>query len=142
MSDQIVNPNLLSQDERQLDLIRILNRCVPSNIQGESAEPGLKKILQYLNKNGLSTALQKSYSSEKLEEWQEYAGQEFEAMGQINRKRTRNLVGLADEDMQKTMYEGFFLFDINPTESPNVEIEARTGEFDDDGKPVMKTLTY
>ena len=142
MSDQIVNPNLRSQDERQLDLIRILNHCVPSNIQGEAAEQGLKKILQSLNRNGLSTALQKSYSSEKLEEWQKYAGQEFEAMGQINRKRTRNLVGLADEDMQKTMYEGFFLFDINPTESPNVEIEARTGEFDDDGKPVMKTLTY
>ena len=113
MSNQIVNPNLRSQDERQLDLIRSLNQCVPCNPQGDADEARLKKILQSLKKNTLSKELLQSYPSEKLEEWKKYAEQEFEAMGQINRKRTRNLVGLADEDMHKTMYEGFFLFDIN-----------------------------
>ena len=63
-------------------------------------------------------------------------------MGQINRKRVRNLVGLSDEDMHRTMFEGFFLFDINPLDAPTVEVQARTGEFDDDGKPVMKTFSY
>ncbi len=142
MTEEVTNPDLRSQDERQLDLIRDLNSRVPSNPQGDAADAGLKKILQSLSKNSLSDALRDSFSADKLKEWKEYAEKEFEAMGQINRKRVRNLVGLSDEDMHRTMFEGFFLFDINPLDAPTVEVQARTGEFDDDGKPVMKTFSY
>ena len=76
MSDEIVNPNLLSQDERQLDLIRSLNHFVPCNPQGDAAEAGLKKILQSLNKNMLGKELLQSYRCEKLEEWKKYAEKE------------------------------------------------------------------
>ena len=142
MTEEVTNPDLRSQDERQLDLIRDLNSRVPSNPQGDAADAGLKKILQSLSKNSLSDALRDSFSADKLKEWKEYAEKEFEAMGQINRKRVRNLAGLSDEDMHRTMFEGFFLFDINPLDAPTVEVQARTGEFDDDGKPVMKTFSY
>ncbi len=142
MTEEVTNPDLRSQDERQLELIRELNSRVPSNPQGDAADAGLKKILQSLSKNSLSDALRDSFSADKLKEWKDYAEKEFEAMGQINRKRVRNLVGLSDEDMHHTMFEGFFLFDINPLDAPTVEVQARTGEFDDDGKPVMKTFSY
>ena len=142
MSEEVSNPDLRSQDERQFELIRDLNSRVPSNPQGDAAEAGLKKILQSLNKNSLSDALRDSFSAEKLKEWKEYADKEFEAMGQINRKRVRNLAILSDEDMHRTMFEGFFLFDINPLDAPTAEVQARTGEFDDEGKPIMKTFSY
>ena len=86
MTEEVTNPDLRSQDERQLDLIRDLNSRVPSNPQGDAADAGLKKILQSLGKNSLSDALRDSFSADKLKEWKEYAEKEFEAMGQINRK--------------------------------------------------------
>ena len=43
-------------------------------------------------------------------------------MGQINRKRVRNLAILSDEDMHRTMFEGFFLFDINPLDNATAEV--------------------
>ena len=46
MTEEVTNPDLRSQDERQLDLIRDLNSRVPSNPQGDAADAGLKKILQ------------------------------------------------------------------------------------------------
>ena len=85
MTEEVTNPDLRSQDERQLDLIRDLNSRVPSNPQGDAADAGLKKILQSLSKNSLSDALRDSFSADKLKEWKEYAEKEFEAMGQINR---------------------------------------------------------
>ena len=66
MSEEVSNPDLRSQDERQFELIRDLNSRVPSNPQGDAAEAGLKKILQSLNKNSLSDALRDSFSAEKL----------------------------------------------------------------------------
>ena len=97
MGEEIINPNLISQEERQQVLIRDLNSRIPSNPQGDSAEAGLKKILQSINKNTLSDALLDSFSAEKLKEWKEYADKEFEAMGQINRKRVRNSKGIQRE---------------------------------------------
>ena len=43
MTEEVTNPDLRSQDERQLDLIRDLNSRVPSNPQGDAADAGLKK---------------------------------------------------------------------------------------------------
>ena len=45
MGEEIINPNLISQEERQLELILDLNSRIPCNPQGDSAEAGLKKIL-------------------------------------------------------------------------------------------------
>ena len=46
MTEEVTNPDLRSQEERQLDLIRDLNSRVPSNPQGDTADAELKKILQ------------------------------------------------------------------------------------------------
>ena len=43
MTEEVTNPDLRSQEERQLDLIRDLNKRVPSNPQGDAADEGLKK---------------------------------------------------------------------------------------------------
>ncbi len=142
MSSEITNPDNRSHEQRQIDLLRSFNSQVPSNPQGNGAEAVLKKTLQSLKSSSLSTALRGSYTAEQLKEWREYAQNEFETMGQINRRRVSNLVELSDEDMHRTMFEGLFLFDANPTESPSVEVQARTGEFDVEGKPIMKTFTY
>ena len=66
MGEEIINPNLISQEERQQELIQELNDRIPSNPHGDSAESALKKILQSLNKNTLSDALRDSFSAEKL----------------------------------------------------------------------------
>ena len=66
MTEEVTNPDLRSQDERQLDLISDLNSRVPSNPQGDAADAGLKKILQSLSKNSLSDALRDSFSADKL----------------------------------------------------------------------------
>ena len=72
MTEEVTNPDLRSQDERQLDLIRDLNSRVPSNPQGDAADAGLKKILQSLSKNSLSDALRDSFSADKLKMMDSY----------------------------------------------------------------------
>ena len=63
-------------------------------------------------------------------------------MGQINRKRMESLVTLASDEMHNTMFEGLFLFDINQVDAPPMEVQERTKQFDEDGKPVMRLRTW
>ncbi len=128
--------------EQQLEALSVRNVLVPCNPQGDAAKSGLQTILKSLQKSTLTDALRSSYSKEQLDELKEYAQREFDAMGQINRKRMESLVTLASDEMHNTMFEGLFLFDINQVDAPPMEVQERTKQFDEDGKPVMRTLSY
>ncbi len=129
------------QLDLQVEALTSLNAHIPCNPQGSSAASSLRSLLQELQKATFTDALKKSYSEDRLEKIRDYAHQEFAAMGRTNRLRMESLVGLASEDMHKTMFEALFLFDVN-AEGNSLSVEEKTKNFDEDGKPVYKTHTY
>ena len=132
----------LSQLERQLELLNTFNLQVPCNPQGEFAEAGFKTLLQSLSTTKISDSLRGSYHTEQLKSWKEYAQREFNEMGRINRLRLESLMQLSDEEMHRTMFEGLLIFDINPEDSPPLEVYEKTGKYNDDGKPVMRSIAF
>ncbi|MBC8258164.1 MAG: hypothetical protein H8E38_04035 [SAR324 cluster bacterium] len=132
----------LSQLDQQLELLCSFNLQVPCNPQGDFAADSFKKLLQSLKTTRISDTLRGTYHEEHLKKWKEYAQREFNEMGRINRLRLESLLQLSDEEMHKTMFEGLLLFDINPEDSPPLEVQEKTGKFSEDGKPVMHTLTF
>jgi hypothetical protein len=132
----------LSQFERQLELLTTFNLQVPCNPQGDFAEAGFKTLLQSLNTTKISDSLRGSYNAEQLKNWKEYAQREFNEMGRINRLRLESLMLLSDEEMHRTMFEGMLIFDINPEDSPQLEVYEKTGKYNDDGKPVLRSIAF
>ena len=132
----------LSQLERQLKLLTTFNLQVPCNPQGDFAEAGFKTLLESLKTTLISDSLRASYHAEDLKKWKEYAQREFNEMARINRLRLENLMLLSDEDMHQTMFEGLLIFDINPEDSPPLEVYEKTGKYNEDGKPVMRSTAF
>ena len=137
-----LNTDTLSQFDRQLEILCSYNLQVPCNPQGEFAASGFKILLQSLSSTKISDSLRGSYHVEHLKKWKEYAQREFNEMGRINRLRLESLVALSDEEMYRTMYEGLLLFDINPEDAPALEVQEKTGKFDENGKPVMRSIAF
>ena len=132
----------LSQLDRQLELLCSFNAQIPCNPQGDFAASGFKTLLQSLSSTKISDSLRDSYHTEHLKKWKEYAQREFNEMGRINRLRLASLLELSDEEMHRTMFEGMLLFDINPEDSPVLEVQEKTGKFDEAGKPVMRSIAF
>ena len=131
-----------SQLDQQLKLLCSFNIQVPCNPQGDFAASGYKKLLQSLKTTQISDSLRGSYHDEHLKKWKKYAQREFNEMGRINRLRLESLVELSDEKMHRTMFEWMLLFDINPEDSAPLEVQGKTGKFDEEGKPILHTMTF
>ena len=138
----VTNTDAPSQLDQQLELLCSFNVQIPCNPQGEFAASSFKTLLQSLNTNQICDSLRGSYHKVHLKKWKEYAQREFNEMGRINRLRLESLMQLSDQEMQQTIFEGILLFDINPENVAPLELQEKTGEFDEEGKPVMSTMTF
>ena len=141
MTSATSSPNL-SQFEKQLELLTAFNLQVPCNPQGDFAVAGFKTLLESLKTTKISDSLRGSYHAEHLKKWKDYAQREFNEMGRINRLRLESLLVLSDEEMHRTMFEGLLIFDINPEDSPPLEVYEKTGKYNADGKPVMRSIEF
>ena len=138
----VTNTDAPSQLDQQLELLCSFNVQIPCNPQGEFAASSFKTLLQSLNTNQICDSLRGSYHDVHLKKWKEYAQREFNEMGRINRLRLESLMRLSDQEMHQTIFEGILLFDINPENAAPLELQEKTGEFDEEGKPVMSTMTF
>lgn len=130
-----------TQFKEQCQALLQLNRKILCNPQ-EQASKRVPGLLKSLMKFSFCDSLQGTYKTQELDKLKEYASREFEAMGQINRNRVASLATLSDEAMHNTLYESLFLFDVNPTDTPNLELQEKTGQFDEEGHPVLTTHEY
>ena len=138
----VTNTDAPSQLDQQLELLCSFNVQIPCNPQGEFAASSFKTLLQSLNTNQICDSLRGSYHKVHLKKWKEYAQREFNEMGRINRLRLESLMQLSDQEMHQTIFEGILLFDINPENVAPLELQEKTGELDEEGNPVMSTMTF
>ncbi len=134
-------PKRHPQYNQQWDNFIALYRLIRINPWNESVEKSLHQILDSLQNTSICDHLTETYPKDQIASFKEYALKEYEAMGTANRERVESLVGLADDDMHKTIYECLFLCDINPTETAPFELSDTQG-FDAKGNPIMQKNVY
>ncbi|MGK5091868.1 hypothetical protein WDW89_07585 [Deltaproteobacteria bacterium TL4] len=139
--EDTASPARSPQYSEQWELWTTLYRKIPGHPWDESTAEALKKALDALQKDVISDALQQTYTPETLDQFKNYALREYEVMGRINRTRMLSLWELAAEDMRQVLFESLLLFDINPVDSPTLELSEREG-FDASGNPVLEKQVF
>ncbi|MGK5092676.1 hypothetical protein WDW89_11765 [Deltaproteobacteria bacterium TL4] len=139
---ELVPPEKLgAQYQRQWRGLVELYRSFPCHPWNAELEQSLRHLLKSLQSHYFSDALLRTYAQDELKNYQTYASEAFEIMGQTNRARMESLLNLADEDMRKAIFESIFLFDLNPDPALPLILEEPYG-FDETGHPLKRKYGY
>ena len=126
----------------QVKLLMELYQEVPCNPKTGDLEKRMKTIVKGLQGSSLLESIRETFSDEKIEEWKEQSQNESDLMGKLNRARMQSLIEVADEGMRQVVYESIFIFDVNPSEQPNLDITYKKGVDPETGKPMMHRDRY
>jgi hypothetical protein len=126
----------------QVKILMELYQEVPCNPKSGDLEKRIKNIVKSLQGSSLLESIRETFSDEQVKEWKEQSQKEFDEMGKLNRARMESLIEVADEGMRQVVYESIFIFDVNPSDQPNLDITYKKGVDPETGKPMIHRDRY